>query len=116
MVISTPGVPYTELLRAAAELRAAGISTDVHISEEKCGLRDKLALANARVIPVAVILGESELAQGQVNVKDLRSGLEQRKDLQDREEFRKAGKAGQVTVERARLVATVQEILAKYGL
>lgn len=116
MVISTPGVPYTELLRAAAELRGAGISTDVYISEEKCGLRDKLALANTRVIPVAVILGESELAQGQVNVKDLRSGLEQRKDLQDREEFRKAGKAGQVTVERGNLVSAVQEILAKYGL
>ena len=116
MVISTPGVPYTELLRAAAELRAAGVSTDVYISEEKCGLRDKLALANARVIPVAVILGESELAQGQVNVKDLRAGLDQRKDLQDREEFRKAGKAGQVTVERKKLVETVQQILAKYNL
>jgi len=116
MVISTPGVPYTELLRAASELRAAGVSTDVYISEEKCGLRDKLALANARVIPVAVILGESELAQGQVNVKDLRVGLDQRKDLQDREEFRKAGKAGQVTVERKKLVETVQQILAKYGL
>jgi len=116
MVISTPGVPYTELLRAAAELRAAGVSTDVYISEEKCGLRDKLALANARVIPVAVILGESELALGQVNVKDLRAGLDQRKDLQDREEFRKAGKAGQVTVERKKLVETVQQILAKYCL
>ena len=116
MVVSTSGVPYTALLSAAAELRAAGISTDVHISEEKCGLRDKLALANARVIPVAVILGESELAQGQVNVKDLRAGLEQRKGLQDREEFRKAGKVGQVTVARTKLVAAVQEILAKYGL
>jgi histidyl-tRNA synthetase len=116
MVISTPGVPHTELLSAATELRNMGISADVYISEEKCALRDKLALANARLIPVAVILGESELAQGLVNVKDLRSGLEQRKDLQDREEFRKAGKAGQVTVERKNLAPAVQEILAKYGL
>ncbi len=111
MVVSTPGVSYTEQLRVAGDLRRAGIATEVFIGEDGVGLRDKMSLANARQVPVAVILGENEVAQGTVSIKDLRAGMAQRKDIQDREAFRKAGKAGQTTVERAQLVAVVQEML-----
>jgi len=111
MVVSTPGVPYGEALRAGAELRRAGIPTDVYVGAEKASLKVQLALANARGVPVAVILGESELQDGTIAVKDLKAGMDKRKDIQDREAFRKAGKVSQVTVERAQLPATVQDML-----
>ena len=113
MVVSTPGVPEVELLRVAAELRGAGIPTDVYIGDKKTGLGKQLSLANARHLPVAVIVGGSELAAGTISIKDLEAGMEKRKDIQDREQFRKAGTVSQVTVERAQLVDAVQDMLRR---
>jgi len=58
-----------------------------------------------------VIMGEDELKTGQVSVKDLRVGLQDRAAIKDREEFRKSGKSGQVTVPRAEFVKTVKQLL-----
>jgi histidyl-tRNA synthetase len=58
-----------------------------------------------------VIIGEDELARGEVAVKDLGAGKELRKDIDDRDEYRKAGKTGQVTVLREEMVACVMDLL-----
>jgi len=111
LVLALRGVPTSELLSLANDLRREGIATEVFFGGSKVGFRDQLSVANAKQVPVAVILGEDELKAGTVSVKDLRVGAQARAGLQDREAYRKAGKAGQVVVPRAELIKTVQQML-----
>ena len=99
------------MLKAAGELRAEGIATEIFFGDSKTGFKDQLSIANARQIRIAVIIGEDELKAGSVSIKDLRAGMEARSGIQDREEFRKAGKTGQVTVPRSDFVKTVKAML-----
>ncbi len=110
-VLALRGVPMPDLLNIACDLRAESIPTEIFFGDPKAGFRDQLSAANAKQIPVAVIVGEDELKAGNVSVKDLRVGLQARAAIRDREEFRKAGKAGQVTIPRAELIKTVQGLL-----
>ncbi len=111
LVLSLRGVPTSELLSIANDLRAEGIPTEVFFGDSKVGFRDQLSAANAKQVPVAVILGEDELKAGNVSIKDLRAGRQARSGIQDREEYKKSGKAGQVTIPRADLVKTVKQML-----
>ncbi|MBI4559541.1 MAG: hypothetical protein HY706_18290 [Candidatus Hydrogenedentes bacterium] len=111
LVITMGKVPTRETLALAAELRAAGLCTETYFGQ-KAGLKHTLSHADHYGIPVGVILGEDELAQGVVSVKDLRAGKQQREGIQDRDAYRHAGKTGQVTVSRAELVKTVRGLLA----
>ena len=116
LIIQFPGMPVGELLAVAAELRGAGIPTQLYFKPDveglaKANMKAQLAYANAAGIPVAVIIGEDELKNGVVSIKDLNAGMTQRTDIQDREEYRKAGKSGQHTVPRGDLVKVVREIL-----
>jgi histidyl-tRNA synthetase len=111
LIVSLGKVPAHEVLRIANELRAAGINTEAYFGR-KNRMKDQLSHADHYEIPVAVIVGEDELARGEVSVKDLRAGKAQREDIGDRDAYRQAGTAAQVTVARAELVATVQRMLA----
>ncbi len=112
LVVTVGKVPPSETLRLASELRAEGIRTESYFaSRKKRGMGNQLSHADHRGIPVAVIIGEDELAQGVVSVKDLRAGKEQREGIEDREAYRKAGKTGQITVPRVDLVQTVRDLL-----
>jgi len=113
LVVTIPGTPGAELLRLAGELRGAGIATEVYFGQTgvKAGVKDQLALANTRGIPVAILMGEDELKAGTVSVKNMGAGSAERSDIKDPDAYRKAGKAGQVTVERAKLVETVRGII-----
>jgi histidyl-tRNA synthetase len=111
IVLSFRSTPTGELLKIAGELRAENIATEIFFGDAKTGFKDQLSIANARQIPVAVILGEDELKAGSVSIKNLRAGMEARAGIQDREEFRKAGKTGQVTVPRSDFVKTVKAML-----
>lgn len=102
------GVPKAKYLELASELRAAGINTEVFFGKKKAGITDQLAHANNCGIPVAIIAGEDELSRGEVAVKDLVAGAQAREGIADHEAFRAAGKAGQVTVQRQDLVATIR--------
>lgn len=61
-----------DYLRLAAELRAAGIGTEVFSEEKK--LSAQLKHADRRGFRLALILGESEFASRSCQLKDLRSG------------------------------------------
>ena len=111
MIIALPGVPTPYLLQVATILRKADIRTEVYFGEPNAKMKDQLSLANLRQVPVAVILGSDEMAKSEASVKDLQAGLQARSNIGDREEFRKAGKSGQVTVPLSELVATVKGIL-----
>jgi histidyl-tRNA synthetase len=113
IILSLPGTPTHPLLRLATELRAEQITTEIYLGAPQEGLRNQLAFANQRQIPVAVIVGENELSTGTVTVKDLKAGLASREGIQDRESFRKAGKTGQITLPREQMVQTIRRILAE---
>jgi histidyl-tRNA synthetase len=61
--------------RLAAQLRSAGINTELYPDTAK--LDKQLKYANAQSIPIAVIVGPDEAASRQVTVRDLRSGQQQ---------------------------------------
>ena len=111
MVLSLRGVPTAELLSIAHDLRAETIHTEVFFGDSKVGFRDQLSVANAKQVPIAVILGEDELKAGNISIKDLRVGMQARSGIQNREEYKKSGKAGQVTIPRGDLVKTVKQML-----
>ena len=73
-ILTDQGLRETTLegLALAAELRAAGIVTIVALAPDKLGKQFKEA--DAKGIPLALVVGPDELAAGAVIVKDLRSG------------------------------------------
>ncbi|HPO15196.1 MAG TPA: histidine--tRNA ligase [Candidatus Hydrogenedentes bacterium] len=112
LVVTMGNVPKAETLRLAAELRAAGYCTEAFFaSKKKMQMGNQLSHADHYGIPVAVIIGEDELARGLVSIKDLQTGKEQRENIEDREAYREAGKIGQVTVPRTDMVRVIKEIL-----
>ena len=114
LVVTMGNVPRTETLTVAAELRAAGIRTEAYMaSKKKMKMGNQLSHADHYGIPVAVILGEDEVAQGLVSVKDLEAGKAVREDIEDRDEYREAGTQTQETIPRAEMIACVQAILGK---
>jgi len=109
--IATVGkVPRTEVLKAAAELRAAGLNTLTYMGNKK-NMGVQLSAADRYEIPVAVILGEDELAKGEVSIKDLIAGKMQREAIEDHDAYRQAGRSTQVTVKRTDMIATVKGML-----
>ena len=61
--------------RLATELRQGGLRVDLGLQPNR-GIGDQLKQADRRGIPLAVIVGASELAAGNVSVKDLRDGVQ----------------------------------------
>lgn len=72
--------PMTEELSpaisAAAELRAAGLRVQLYTEKKK--FKAKMSYADRLGVPYVVFLGEDEVAEGVLSVKDMRSG-EQKK-------------------------------------
>ena len=66
-------------LRLAADLRSAGLRAIVYPEPDKLGKQIKYA--DTLGVPKLCILGESELAAGQVMIKDLRSGEQTSVDI-----------------------------------
>lgn len=62
-------------LAAANQLRAAGLRAEVYL-EPKRRLGDQLNYANRRAIPLTVIIGPDEAAEGRVTVRRLSDGTE----------------------------------------
>jgi len=61
--------------KVAAQLRSGGVKTELYPDAAK--LDKQMKYANAQAIPIAVIIGPDEAAQGQATVRDLRSGQQQ---------------------------------------
>ena len=59
-------------LGAAAPLRAAGVSVEIYPDSVK--MKKQMSYANAKAIPFVAIVGETELAEGKVNVKNMMTG------------------------------------------
>jgi len=72
VLVTTMGAQYLpKYLKIAAELRAAGVNTEVYLEEAK--LDKQLQYASRKEFRVALIAGETEFANAVVQIKDLAS-------------------------------------------
>jgi len=60
--------------RVATQIRSGGVNTELYPDTVK--LDKQMKYANAQGIPIAVIIGPDEAAQGTATVRDLRSGTQ----------------------------------------
>ena len=69
-------LPMTEQLSPAialaTRLRQGGIRTQLYTEQEKC--KQKMAYADKLGVPYVIFLGEDEIAQGKVSLKDMATG------------------------------------------
>jgi histidyl-tRNA synthetase len=99
----------SEYLAMTWELRRAGIPTEFYLGNAQ-GPRKQLKYADQYDIPLVILYGSQEKEQGIVTVKDMVAGRERAKPVADRKEYL-AQRAGQVTVPRAELVASIRKML-----
>jgi histidyl-tRNA synthetase len=66
----------------ASSLRGQGLRVDLSLQPQR-SVGDQLKLADRKGIPVAVILGSSELEAGTATLKDLRDGEQRTVALDD---------------------------------
>jgi len=62
-------------LPIAAQLRQAGIRTEVYPDAAK--MKKQMSYANAKQIPFVALVGDNEIAQGKVTLKDMATGEQQ---------------------------------------
>jgi histidyl-tRNA synthetase len=55
-----------------ARLRAAGISAEIYPDNAK--MKKQMAYANAKAVPFVAIVGENEMAEGKVMLKNMTTG------------------------------------------
>jgi histidyl-tRNA synthetase len=108
VVIAFDDALMPEYFAIAAEIRSAGIPAEVYLG--RSGMRPQMKYADRRLAPAAVILGEDERAAGTVTVKDLDLGRTLASGVADNEAWR-AQRPGQMTIPRADLIRTLQNII-----
>ena len=96
---------------SAKEPRDEGIPAETHLGARKASMKHQMSYANSKEIPVAVIFGSNEIESNQASIKDLSVGKEERGDIGDHKQYRKAGRVGQVTVGRVEMARTAREML-----
>ena len=92
----------------AAELRAAGIRSEVFVGGGNVG--KQLKYADRRGMRLAVLMGSDEAARDEVTIKDLVLGAEMARAIKDNKEWRESRPA-QMTVPRDQLVQHIAKML-----
>ncbi len=78
-----------EYQKIATELRNAGIKTEIYYGSQK-GLKKQLTYADRKNCPLAILIGEDEIKQGIVTVKNLKLGKDAKmQEIKDKNEWRK---------------------------
>jgi len=102
-----------EYQRIAAELRAAGINTELYLGQQNIGKQFKYASASGKT--VAVVMGSDEMEKGEVSIKDLRLGEELSKEIgADRKRWLE-DQSAQFSTPRSEVVEAVRRVLTKYA-
>ena len=70
-----------ESMKIAGQLRQAGISSDIDLSDK--GPSKNLEYANSLGIPFVLFVGKKELGQGKLKLKDMKSGKEEMLDINE---------------------------------
>jgi histidyl-tRNA synthetase len=101
-----------EYLALAAQLRRAGVRTEIYLAGGRVGKQMKYA--DGLGIPLVVIVGSDEQARGVVQIKQMDLGLKLAAHMATREDYRQA-RPGQFEVARGRLVESIKDLLAGLG-
>lgn len=88
------GVPAAAAVRVATQLRAAGLAVEVFPDQAKLGKQLQYADADGVKARFAGILGDRELAAGELTIKHLASGRQQKLPLAELDRARLAALAG----------------------
>lgn len=99
-----------EYQEIAAQLRKAKIDTEVYYGFQR-GLNKQLAYADKKNCPVAILMGEDEVAKGVVTVRDLKKGKDVASEFTDKAEWMKTA---QFEVKRGDLVKKVKELIKQH--
>ncbi|MCW5682012.1 MAG: histidine--tRNA ligase [Xanthobacteraceae bacterium] len=102
---------YQAMVKA---LRLANIRAELYLGNPK-NFGNQLKYADKRNSPVAVIQGGDELANGEVQIKDLIDGKKAAEAIASNAEWR-ASRPAQFSVSADKLVETVQEVLKRHGI
>ena len=97
-----------EYQKITHELRKAGIETEMFLG--KGGIKRQVKHADQWDIPLAIILGEDEMAQKQIAIKDLKKGRLMSEEIEDRDTWKKA-EGIQFTVARKDLIKNIRSLL-----
>ena len=81
VVVPFESAHVTRALEVASRLRAAGISTIAYA--ESAVLKKKLRFADRMGFPYAVLIGDDELAAGDITLKNLQTGQNERVSLDE---------------------------------
>jgi histidyl-tRNA synthetase len=100
-----------DYLQLTWELRRANIPTEFYIGTAK-RLGKQLEYADQYDIPLAILCGSNEKAQGVVTVKNMAAGRAKASQLDDRSRWL-AERPGQTTIPRERLVEGIRDLLAE---
>ena len=100
----------SEALRLATELKNAGVEAEAYMGGS--GMRPQLKYADRRNSPVAVMVGDDEIARGVVTIKDLKLGSELAQSIESNEDYR-SQRPGQFEVARNDFVSEVKSIVER---
>jgi histidyl-tRNA synthetase len=100
-----------DYLQMTWELRRAGIPTEFYLGSAK-GPGKQLKYADQYEIPLAILYGSNEKAQGFVTVKNMAAGRAKAANVGDRGTWI-AERPGQLTIPRAQLVEGIRKLLAE---
>jgi histidyl-tRNA synthetase len=81
LVMRMADVPVETVLGIASRLRAAGVPTEVSYEADR--LKKQFQHAEKKGVPLCVLPGPDELARGEVNLKELATGVQQTVPLAD---------------------------------
>jgi histidyl-tRNA synthetase len=98
-----------DYFKMADELRAAGIRAEVFIGAGN--VTKQMKYADGRGAPIAILMGEDEMAAGEVTLKDLALGKEMAKAIESNEEWR-SSRPAQESCARGELITRVKAMLA----
>ena len=98
-----------DYLQITYELRRAGIPTEFYLGPPK-RFGKQIKYADQYEIPIVVVRGSDEKAEGTVTLKDMAAGRRRASEVQDREEWRDE-RPGQITIPRGELVSSVRDLL-----
>lgn len=101
----------SEYQLVAQKLRRAGFRTELFIGKGNIG--KQLKYADSKNIPIALIMGDEELKNNKIQVKDLWLGLELAENITDREEWR-TERPAQFEIELDQLENEIKNILKRY--
>jgi len=101
----------SDYLQMTWELRRAGVPAELYLGTAK-GLGKQLKYADQYEIPLALLYGADEKAQGTVTIKDMAAGRAQAAATAARQEWI-ATRPGQSSAPRTHLVETIQRLLSQ---